>query len=68
MIGGPLVEAARDDLKLTVPLKGITTAVVGVILNLEVFYCLARSLATKFYWAFRYICRINRHSRFLTVV
>lgn len=38
LIGGPLVEATRDDLKLTAPLKGITAAVVGVILNLAVFF------------------------------
>ncbi|MBE0434928.1 MAG: hypothetical protein IBX56_03895 [Methylomicrobium sp.] len=37
MIDEPLVEATRDDLKLTAPLKGITAAVVGVILNLAVF-------------------------------
>lgn len=38
LIGGPLVEATRDDLKLTAPLKGITAAVVGVIVNLAVFF------------------------------
>lgn len=38
LIGGPLVEATRDDLKLTAPLKCITAAVVGVILNLAVFF------------------------------
>jgi chromate transporter len=38
LIGGPLVEATRDDLKLTAPLTGITAAVVGVIANLALFF------------------------------
>jgi chromate transporter len=38
LIGGPLVEATRDDIKLTAPLTGITAAVVGVILSLGVFF------------------------------
>ena len=38
LIGGPLVEASRNDAKLTAPLVGITAAVVGVILNLALFF------------------------------
>jgi len=38
LAGGPLVEATRDDLKLTAPLTGITAAVVGVIANLALFF------------------------------
>jgi len=38
LIGGPLVEATRNDAKLTAPLVGITAAVVGVILNLALFF------------------------------
>ena len=38
LIGGPLVEATHGDLKFTAPLTGITAAVVGVILNLAVFF------------------------------
>jgi chromate transporter len=38
LIGGPVVEASREDLKLTAPLTGITAAVVGVILSLAVFF------------------------------
>jgi chromate transporter len=38
LIGGPAVEATRDDIKFTAPLTGITAAVVGVILNLAVFF------------------------------
>ncbi len=36
--GGPLVEATRNELKFTAPLTAITAAVVGVILNLAVFF------------------------------
>jgi chromate transporter len=38
LIGGPLVEATRHDVKYTAPLTGITAAVVGVVLNLAVFF------------------------------
>lgn len=37
-LGAPLVEATRNDLKFTAPLTAITAAVVGVILNLAVFF------------------------------
>jgi len=36
--GAPLVEATRDELRFTAPLTAITAAVVGVILNLAVFF------------------------------
>jgi chromate transporter len=38
LIGGPAVEATRGDVKFTAPLTGITAAVVGVVLNLAVFF------------------------------
>jgi chromate transporter len=38
LAGGPLVEATHDDLNLTGPLTAITAAVVGVILNLALFF------------------------------
>jgi chromate transporter len=38
LIGGPLVEATHGDLKFTAPLTAITAAVVGVILNLALFF------------------------------
>ena len=37
-LGGPLVEGTHGDLRFTAPLTGITAAVVGVILNLAVFF------------------------------
>jgi chromate transporter len=38
LAGGPLVESTREDLKMIAPLTAITAAVVGVILNLAVFF------------------------------
>ncbi|KAB2314683.1 chromate efflux transporter [Betaproteobacteria bacterium SCN2] len=38
LTGGPLVEATRGEIRFTAPLLGITAAVVGVILNLAVFF------------------------------
>ncbi len=38
LAGAPLVESTHGDLKFTAPLTGITAAVVGVILNLAVFF------------------------------
>ncbi|MCQ8183334.1 chromate efflux transporter [Methylomonas sp. SURF-1] len=38
LAGGPLVETTHGNLKFTAPLTGITAAVVGVILNLAVFF------------------------------
>ena len=37
-IGGPAIEATREDLHFTAPLLGITAAVVGVIVNLAIFF------------------------------
>jgi chromate transporter len=38
LAGGPMIEATRGELKFTAPLSAITAAVVGVILNLAVFF------------------------------
>jgi chromate transporter len=38
LVGAPAVERTRHDIKFTAPLVGITAAVVGVILNLAVFF------------------------------
>ncbi len=38
LIGGPLIEATHGDLKFTAPLMAITAAVVGVIINLALFF------------------------------
>lgn len=38
LIGGPAVEATRHEVRFTAPLTGITAAVVGVVLNLALFF------------------------------
>ena len=38
LAGGPLVESTHNELKFTAPLTGITAAVVGVIVNLALFF------------------------------
>ncbi len=38
LVGGPIVESTHGELRFTAPLTGITAAVVGVILNLAVFF------------------------------
>jgi chromate transporter len=38
LVGAPLVETTHGDLKFPAPLTGITAAVVGVILNLALFF------------------------------
>jgi chromate transporter len=38
MAGGPLVESTHRNLKFTAPLTAITAAVVGVVLNLALFF------------------------------
>ncbi|BBL58976.1 chromate transporter [Methylomonas koyamae] len=38
LAGGPLVETTHGNLKFTAPLTGVTAAVVGVIVNLAVFF------------------------------
>jgi chromate transporter len=37
-LGGPFIESTHGNLKFTAPLSGITAAVVGVIVNLAVFF------------------------------
>jgi chromate transporter len=54
LIGGPLVEATHGDLKFTAPLTAITAAVVGVIVNLAVFFAYhvlwPEGFAERFEW------------------
>lgn len=38
LVGGPAIEATRHEIRLTAPLTAITAAVVGVILNLALFF------------------------------
>ena len=54
LLGGPLVEARKDDLELTAPLTGITAAVVGVILNLALFFAAHVLWPAGFHGAFEW--------------
>jgi chromate transporter len=38
LAGAPLVEATRGEIRFTAPLTGVTAAIVGVVLNLAVFF------------------------------
>jgi len=38
LVGGPLVESTHGNLSFTAPLTSITAAVVGVVVNLAVFF------------------------------
>lgn len=55
LLGGPFIESTHGNLKFTAPLTGITAAVVGVILNLAVFFAYhvlwPHGLAGRFEWA-----------------
>ena len=54
LLGAPFIESTHGNMKLTAPLTGITAAVVGVILNLAVFFALhvlwPRGLAGPIDW------------------
>jgi chromate transporter len=54
LLGGPFVESTHGNLKLTAPLTAITAAVVGVIVNLAVFFAYhvlwPAGLAGRFDW------------------
>ena len=54
-LGGPFIESTHGNLKFTAPLTGITAAVVGVIVNLAVFFAYhvlwPQGLSGHFEWA-----------------
>ena len=54
LAGGPFIESTHGDLRFTAPLAGITAAVVGVIVNLAVFFAVhvlwPGGLAGRFEW------------------
>lgn len=55
LLGGPFIESTHGNLKFTAPLTGITAAVVGVIVNLAVFFAYhvlwPHGLGGHFEWA-----------------
>ena len=54
LLGGPFIESTHGNLKFTAPLTGITAAVVGVIVNLAVFFAYhvlwPQGLGGRFEW------------------
>ena len=54
LLGAPFIESTHGDLRLTAPLTGVTAAVVGVIVNLALFFAShvlwPRGLAGGFEW------------------
>lgn len=54
LLGAPFIESTHGNLKFTAPLTGITAAVVGVIVNLAVFFAYhvlwPEGLAGRFEW------------------
>jgi chromate transporter len=54
LLGGPFIESTHGKLKFTAPLTGITAAVVGVIVNLAVFFAVhvlwPQGLRGRFEW------------------
>jgi chromate transporter len=55
LLGAPFIESTHGNLKFTAPLAGITAAVVGVIVNLAVFFAYhvlwPKGLSGQFEWA-----------------
>jgi chromate transporter len=55
LLGGPLIESTHGNLKFTAPLTGITAAVVGVIVNLALFFLVhvlwPQGYSAPFEWA-----------------
>ncbi|WP_374569453.1 chromate efflux transporter [Ideonella sp.] len=55
LLGAPFIESTHGNLKFTAPLTGITAAVVGVIVNLAVFFAYhvlwPKGLGGSFEWA-----------------
>ena len=61
LVGGPLIETTHGNLKFTAPLTAITAAVVGVILNLALFF------AYHVWWPQGFTGRFDAVSAFITV-
>lgn len=59
LLGGPFIESTHGNLKFTSPLTGITAAVVGVVVNLSVFFLYhvlwPKGLSGQFEWASLFI-------------
>ena len=58
LAGGPLIETTHGNLKFTAPLTAITAAVVGVILNLALFFAYHVLWPTGFSGRFDYVSAV----------
>ena len=62
LAGGPLIESTHGQLRFTAPLTAITAAVVGVIVNLAVFFAVhvfwPRGFGGAFEWPSVVICAL----------
>jgi chromate transporter len=67
LIGGPLVESTHGDLTFTAPLTGITAAVVGVILNLALFFAYHVLWSQGFAGSFEWISALIGLAAFITL-
>ena len=60
LVGGPAVEASRHEIRFSAPLAGIGAAIVGVILNLAVFFAIhvfwPAGWSGRFEWFSALIC------------
>ena len=68
LAGGPIIESTHGNLKYTAPLTGITAAVVGVILNLAVFFAWHVFWPTGFNGAIDFISVIISLCAFLALI
>ena len=66
-LGAPLIETTHGNLKFTAPLTGITAAVVGVILNLAVFFAYHVLWPKGFGGAFEWISAAIGLAAFLAI-
>jgi chromate transporter len=68
LAGGPLVEATHGDLRFTAPLTGITAAVVGVILNLAMFFAYHTFWPRGFHSGFEWFAAIIALAAFVAML
>ncbi|WP_288109314.1 chromate efflux transporter [Limnobacter sp.] len=67
LAGGPLVETTHNDLKFTAPLTAITAAVVGVVLNLALFFAYHVWWPTGFQGHFDWFSALLSFSAFIAL-
>ena len=66
-LGAPLIETTHGNLKFTAPLTGITAAVVGVILNLAVFFAYHVLWPSGFGGGFEFLSAVIGGAAFIAI-